>query len=212
MKGKKGPTPNERTPKQRKNGKDHAADNAPTIVYVLQCRDCSFHTHDPNEIETHLSGSGHGGYDSVKPSEPIAKPADLFSEPGPITRRLTVPYNAEELAILNQAAADNAMQLVEQKELAILARERIKALEVEQAKLVAKLRVPEKTAEVSCAWTFNLEENSKSLVRTDTNAIIETRALSQEDLQRERQRVEAANSQPSAPPAEQRKAATQGAA
>jgi len=187
--GKRGPRPEAResktqSSKQKTNGKEKSD-------AVLKCDDCTFTTPHYPEIVEHLSGSGHTGYQSVTKPEP-----ELFTEPKPVMRKLKVPLSAEEKQTLNSQAAIIAMQLVEQREIATLAKERSKALEADQNALVAKLRDQYKMANVSCEWRVNFDENSKQLIRLDSNEVVETCALSAEDRALEAKRIEALNQQP----------------
>jgi len=150
----------------------------------------------------HLSGTGHTGYQVVPAPEP-----ELFTEPKPVLRKLKVPLSVEEKATLNSQAAIIAMQLVEQREIATLAKERSKALEADQNALVAKLRDQYKMASVQCEWRINFDENSKQLIRLDTNEVVETTALSEEDRVAELKRIEALNQQ-KPPQPEQARGAT----
>jgi hypothetical protein len=157
---------------------------------VYQCDDCAFLTPYLPEMNEHHSGTGHIGYESV---ESKAEQPDLFVEPGPIVRCLKVKISDEELSELWQQAASITMALVEQEEAAVMAKDRVKRLTEDRNRLVAKLRDPYKLADVACVWTVNVEENSKTLLRIDTNELVETRALSAEDRQTELAKTEAAN-------------------
>lgn len=188
MKGKRGPRPEARKKDDnpKPNGKEPTAQE-----FLCDGKDgiaCEFKTRSYEEITEHLSGSGHTGYKQVQ--------SDLFAEPKPITRKLKVALTLDEQHELNAQAAVISMQLVEQREIATLAKERGKALEADQNALVAKLRAQHKLAEVSCEWRCNWAENSKSLHRLDTNEVIETRALTEEDRAAEAKRIEALNHQP----------------
>lgn len=196
MKGKRGPVPESR--KKTKDKVEEKPNGKP--IPRMKCDACVFETPDLTEMTEHLSGSGHTGYGNVKEPE-------LFSEPKPISRRLRVKLDDAELNALNSKAGKIAMMLVEQREIATLAKERAKALEADQTELVATLRDPHKLASVNCEWRIDMTENKKSLVRLDTNETIETAALSAEDRAAEEKRAAAINAVPP-PQSEQAAGAT----
>lgn len=127
--------------------------------------------------------------------KPNGHDPELFKEPEPVIRPLRVPRTPEELSELNAYAGLIAIQLDDQHQALRIAKERIKALETDQALLAAKLRDPFKLADVECRWEITLEANAKTLVRMDTGESLETRPLSAEDREYELQRVAAQNQQ-----------------
>lgn len=126
------------------------------------------------------------------PSETKAVP-ELFSGPPTIKRSLSVPLTPEDIAIIHAEMAKVAIQFVEQQERAAYAKECAKGLQAQQAELVLKLRVPMKMVEVDCCWKLRLDENAKDLIRLDTQEVIETRPLSEEDRAAELARVQEQN-------------------
>jgi hypothetical protein len=157
---------------------------------ILQCKACSFNTNHLPEMTEHLAGSGHTEYDSVKPTE---HQKELYSEPGPVIRTLRVPYNAEERRLIGETAMQLAVQQDDLEQQLVLTKEQIKAIATSRKDLAAKVRDGHKNAQVECRWEVMLVSNEKALRRLDTNEVVETRALSAEDLSRERERVAAAN-------------------
>lgn len=177
MKGKKGPRP----PNKETKPNGHAKEA------MLRCNDCPFTSVYQPEMNEHLEGTRHSGC-TVEAVEP-----ELFSDPKPIDRKLRVSLSAEEIAVHEHTVAKIAMQRMEQEEIAALAKERVKALEADERAALAKLRDPHKLADVRCEWRINVEENSKTLYRLDTDEVVETKALSAEDRAAELKRIEGQN-------------------
>jgi len=174
MKGKKGPRP----PNKETKPNGHAKE------MVLQCDNCKFNSVHPPEMTEHLAGTGHTGYKEIPKPEP-----ELFAEPKPVKRSLRVKLSPEEIAKHEHTITAIAIQRLEQEEIAALAKERVKSLETDERAAIAKIRDPFKNAEVLCEWRVNFEENSKSLYRTDTNEVVETKPLSAEDRAAELKRT-----------------------
>jgi hypothetical protein len=175
------------------NGNGHGK---PPAEPIYQCRDCIVRTSHLPEMNEHLDGTKHSGYDTAKPSEP--KTGDLFAELGPVIRSLRAKLPPEQIIFLNSQLAEFCKTMIEQQELAVLAKDRAKAAEVEMMKLAAQLRDPYSKQDVSCEWHVDMEANAKNLLRIDTGEIVETKPLSEEDRVRELARVAAANSQTAA--------------
>lgn len=192
MKGKRGPRPQKKARKQTTRRQSKANGHATDASMQVHCCDhpgCIYSTPNLEEMAEHLSGTGHNDYTTKNGAPPTAQNTELFAGPAKITRSLKCEISNEELGALHKTAAGIAIQLVEQRELAALAKEKAKGLEADQNAIVAKLRDPFKMAPVECEWRIVMEENCKNLHRLDTNAIIETRALSAEDRAIEEKRA-----------------------
>lgn len=169
-KGKRGPRPDDR-PKANGDATDT----------IMQCRNCIFTSHDEAEMIEHLNGMNHRGFDDV----PVKPPApELFSGPKQVKRDLAVALSGQELLELHAKSAQIAIGIVSQHEIIANGKAALKALEHEQAEVVATLRQPVKTVPIVCEWRDDVESHSKKLVRLDSGAVLEEKALSAEDRSR----------------------------
>lgn len=214
-KGKKGPVPidlNDPTPEEIVGAENvvdvgtvevgaipTAADYAALAAgYHCSLPGCAFTSNLLSEIEEHVNGTGHGGYqaDTPAPDNNFAQPdlqPELFSELGKIYRTLPIPLSDEQLTALHAELGEICSESLGHKETIEIAKDKIKALETDMQEIRAHIRNPVEYKDIECYWCVFIEENCKKLLRFDTNAVVETRALSAEDRAAELAKVEKDN-------------------
>lgn len=193
MKGKAGPKPD-----------DHKVENASvdeaqakTLDKVMECDDCEFKSQFLAEMNEHLNGTGHTGFEEVVPENPVIEvpppppsvQTELFSEPPIVKRDLLVHISDERLKDLHEEIGILCSESLNQKELAEAAKDQVKILETKMQEIRAKIKSPFEYQTVDCQWRIVLEENSKKLVRLDNGEVVQTAALSAEDRERELRRA-----------------------
>lgn len=220
-KGKKGPTPNidpqkvdETVPVEtdeqqaQTEASAEAVDDTevqapppmtPEKIYWYACQQCSFRSDYEIESDEHMVGTDH----EVELVEKEAEQAELFSGPDTVIRQLRGHMSSGRIGELQGKLAELCDQKIEQQDTMKMARERVKGLEAEIAEIVATLRDPFELMAVPCKWQISESGNEKTLIRLDTNEVLETKALSMEDRQAEAERVLSGNQQEQQQPAEE---------
>ncbi len=157
--------------------------------YVCRQQGCNFATVYEAEADEHEIGTDH----EVELTEKEATQTELFSEPDTVVRQLRGQMPASRVAELHTELAKLTDEKVQQQDAAKMAKERVKGLDAQILELVALLRDPHEVMAVPCKWEISDDGNHKSLVRLDTKEVLETKALSAEDRQKEAERVLSGN-------------------
>lgn len=215
--GKRGPVPpvmNDPAPEDPTAGEIVGSEN---VVHVGSPDD-KVETEEPDSGQTANPSSGDtvgevvddlaGMYDGAvddqdedeeDPEDEDPEQPELFSEPsGLVFRSLQTPFSEERLTELHAELGEICSESLAAEELVEATKDKIKSFKTSMQEIRAKIRHPFEYREIECRWVLILEENAKVLIRTDTQEVIDRKALSAEDRASELARVEAENSKASA--------------
>lgn len=132
------------------------------IEQVYECDACDM-SGTWEEWNEHGLATGHAVFSQHDKEPATPEQTALFSEPGKVYRHLRTMISEERRHELNQQLADLYRQMIEQKELAELSKERAKGFEAEMLPIGAKLRDPYELRAVECRWEIVLSANAKEL-------------------------------------------------
>ena len=152
---------------------------------------CPFTSNLLSEMEEHVNGTGHGGYDVEEaggPIKPQVEQAQLFSETI-VERMLDAPLDEEFLNQKRKKLAEYYQRMldleVEKKAEVDKYNTKIKNIDGSMQEIARVLATPFERVAVKCEWHVVMDENCRKLFRLDNGEVVETKALTAEDRARE---------------------------
>ena len=160
---------------------------------------CKFSSKLLSEMEEHVNGTGHGGYDVEEaggPIKPQVEQAQLFSETI-VERMLDAPLNEEFLNQKRKELAECYHRMLDleldKKAEVDKYNTKIKNIDGRMQEIDRILATPFERVPVRCEWHVVMDENCRKLFRLDNGEVVEIKALTAEDRARELAQAEKEN-------------------